>query len=97
MGRNTCDNLVKHSKHNSITLINRSSEKAEHLSKKYRVISKDISDLQQEIYMCDIMFVATGAQTPIVNKEEILNHFRRESKSQFQRKTFSTVSQMFSR
>ena len=69
MGRNTCDNLVKHSKHNSITLINRSSEKAEHLSKKYRVISKDISDLQQEIDMCDIMFVATGAQTPIVNKE----------------------------
>ena len=35
--------------------------------------------------------------TPIVNKEEILNHFRKKSQSQFQRKSFSTVSQMFSR
>ena len=39
MGRNTCENLVKHSKHNSITLINRSAEKAQNLSEKYSVIS----------------------------------------------------------
>ena len=69
MGRNTCENLVKHSKHNSITLINRSSEKAENLSKKYSVVSKDIADLQEEIDACDIMFVATGAQVPTVTQQ----------------------------
>lgn len=68
MGRNTCENLVKHSKHNSITLINRSSEKAENLSKKYSVVSKGISALQEEIDACDIMFVATGAQAPTVTQ-----------------------------
>lgn len=62
MGRNTCENLVKHSKPESITLINRSSEKAENLSKKYSVISRDISSLQEEIDACDILFVSTGAQ-----------------------------------
>ena len=69
MGRNTCENLVKHSKHNSITLINRSSEKAENLSKKYSVVSKVISELQEEIDACDIMFVATGAKAPTVTKQ----------------------------
>ena len=69
MGRNTCENLVKHSKHNSITLINRSSEKAENLSKKYSVVSKEISALQEEIDACDIMFVATGAHAPTVTQQ----------------------------
>ncbi len=62
MGRNTCENLVKHSKPKSITLINRSSEKSENLSKKYSVISKDIICLQDEIDACDILFVSTSAQ-----------------------------------
>jgi len=29
IGRNTCENLVKHSKHEQITLINRTKDKAE--------------------------------------------------------------------
>tara|TARA_Y100000589_G_C27194589_1_gene646217 strand:+ start:3451 stop:4722 length:1272 start_codon:yes stop_codon:yes gene_type:complete len=66
MGRNTCENLVKHSKPRSITLINRSSEKAENLSNKYSVISKDISCLQDEIDACDILFVSTSAKQHII-------------------------------
>ena len=66
MGRNTCENLVKHSKHNSITLINRSAEKAQNLSEKYSVISKDIANLQDELNASDIAFVATGAQVPTI-------------------------------
>jgi glutamyl-tRNA reductase len=31
IGRNTCENLVKHTKHEQITLINRTKEKAEKL------------------------------------------------------------------
>lgn len=69
MGRNTCENLVKHSKHNSITLINRSVEKAENLSEKYSVVSKDIQNLQSELDASDIMFVATGSPTPTITKE----------------------------
>ena len=66
MGRNTCENLVKHSKHNSITLINRSAEKAQNLSEKYSVICKDIANLQEELNTSDIAFVATGAQVPTI-------------------------------
>lgn len=69
MGRNTCENLVKHSKHDKITLINRSSEKAEFISKKYSVESKDFSLLQGEIDACDILFVSTGAQVHTVTAE----------------------------
>ena len=73
MGRNTCENLVKHSNPESITLINRSSEKAENLSKKYSVISRDISSLQEEIDACDILFVSTGAQ-----QHTVTNMLKRE-------------------
>lgn len=69
MGRNTCENLVKHSKHSSITLINRNVERAEVLGHKYKVVSKGISELQTEIEDCDILFVATGAQYHTVTKQ----------------------------
>ncbi|MFN7043894.1 MAG: glutamyl-tRNA reductase [Flavobacterium sp.] len=72
IGRNTCENLVKHTKHEHITLINRTKEKAEKLAKKLHVIVKDYSDLQLEIQKADVVVVATGAQNPTVDKA-ILN------------------------
>lgn len=72
IGRNTCENLVKHTKHEQITLINRTKDKAEKLAKKLDVIVKDYTDLQTEIRKADVMIVATSAQNPTVDKA-ILN------------------------
>lgn len=72
IGRNTCENLVKHTKHEQITLINRTKDKAERLARKLDVIVKDYSDLQLEIQKADVLVVATGAQNPTVDKA-ILN------------------------
>jgi glutamyl-tRNA reductase len=72
IGRNTCENLVKHTKHEHITLINRTKDKAERLARKLNVIVKDYTDLQLEIQKADVVIVATGAQNPTVDKA-ILN------------------------
>jgi len=72
IGRNTCENLVKHTKHDHITLINRTKDKAEKLAKKLDLIVKDYADLQLELQKADIVVVATGAQNPTIDKA-ILN------------------------
>ena len=72
IGRNTCENLVKHSKNEHITLINRTKDKAEKLAGKLNLIVKDYADLQLEIQKADVVVVATGAQNPTVDKA-ILN------------------------
>lgn len=68
IGRNTCENLVKHTKHDQITLINRTKDKAEKLAKKLNLLVKDYADLQVEIQKADVLVVATGAQNPTVDK-----------------------------
>jgi glutamyl-tRNA reductase len=72
IGRNTCENLVKHTKHEQITLINRTKDKAEKIAKKLNVIVRDYSDLQLELQKADVVVVATGAQNPTIDKA-ILN------------------------
>ena len=72
IGRNTCENLVKHTKHEQITLINRTKDKAERLARKLNVIVKDYADLQLELQKADVVVVATGAQNPTIDKA-ILN------------------------
>lgn len=68
IGRNTCENLVKHSKNEQITLINRTKDKAERLARKLNVVVKDYADLHLELQNADIVVVATGAQNPTVDK-----------------------------
>lgn len=72
IGRNTCENLVKHTKHNQITLINRTKETAEKIARKLHVIVKDYVDLPIEIQKADVLVVATGAQNPTIDAE-VLN------------------------
>ena len=71
IGRNTCENLVKHTRNNHITLVNRTKDKAEKIAGKFNLIVKDYADLQAEIRNTDILIVATGAQNPTVSKELI--------------------------
>ncbi len=68
IGRNTCENLVKHTKNEHITLINRTKTKAEAIAGKFNLLVKDYANLQEEINASDILIVATGAQNPTVDK-----------------------------
>ncbi|THV61127.1 glutamyl-tRNA reductase [Flagellimonas alvinocaridis] len=68
IGRNTCENLIKHSNNHHITLINRTRAKAEDIAGKFHLTVKDYGDLQTEIRKADILVVATGAQLPTVSK-----------------------------
>ncbi len=71
IGRNTCENLIKHTKNPHITLINRTKDKAERIAGKFNLTVKDYGDLQTEIRKADVLVVATGAQLPTISKELI--------------------------
>jgi len=71
IGRNTCENLIKHTKNSKITLINRTKDKADKIAGKFDLIVKNYGDLQTEIRNSDVLIVATGAQTPTISKELI--------------------------
>lgn len=71
IGRNTCENLVKHTKNTSITLINRTRERAEQLAGKFDIEVKDYADLPVEIRKTDVLVVATGAEKPTIAKSLI--------------------------
>ena len=71
IGRNTCENLVKHTNNTHITLINRTKDKAEKIAGKFNLLVKDYCDLQAEILKSDILIVATGAQHATITKDLI--------------------------
>ncbi|WP_269226793.1 glutamyl-tRNA reductase [Flavobacterium eburneipallidum] len=68
IGKNTCENLVKHTKNEHITLVNRTKSTAEIVAGKLNVIVKDYADLQEELQKADVLVVATGAQNPTIDK-----------------------------
>lgn len=71
IGRNTCENLVKHTKNEHITLINRTKEKAEKIAGKLNLIVKEYENLEAELQTTDILVVATGANTPTISNENL--------------------------
>lgn len=68
IGRNTCENLVKHTANKQITLINRTKDKAEEIAGRFDLVVKDYAQLEEEIAQADILIVATGAQLPTISK-----------------------------
>lgn len=69
IGRNTCENLIKHAPNNHITLINRTSEKANQIAGKFDLTVKPLGDIAAEIRETDILIVATGSNTYTVSEE----------------------------
>lgn len=69
IGRNTCENLVKHTKNDHIILINRTKDKAEKVAGKFNLIVKDYDVLPLEIPKSDVLVVATGAQVPTIDED----------------------------
>jgi len=68
IGRNTCENLVKHTKNDHIILINRTKDKAEKIAGKFNLIVKDYDLLPLEIPKADVLVVATGASNPTIDE-----------------------------
>lgn len=73
IGRNTCENLVKHTKNDHITLINRTRDKAVEIAGKFNLIVKDFEDLEEEVGKADVLIVATGASSPTISKSILKN------------------------
>lgn len=69
IGRNTCENLVKHTSNKHITLINRTRATAEEIAGKFELNVKGYEELQTEIRKADVLIVATGAPKPTITKE----------------------------
>jgi glutamyl-tRNA reductase len=74
IGRNTCENLIKHTQNKQITLINRTKDRAERIAGKFDLVVRDYAQLEEEIAGTDIMIVATGAQNPTVSKNLIVTN-----------------------
>ncbi|TRW22620.1 glutamyl-tRNA reductase [Flavobacterium zepuense] len=72
IGRNTCENLVKHTKNDHIVLINRTREKAEKVAGKFNLVVKDYDLLPLEVPKADVLVVATGAQLPTIDKDMLV-------------------------
>ena len=73
IGRNTCENLVKHSGNNRITLINRTLQKAKKVSDKLDLKLRNYEDLPEVLKETDILIVATGAKNPTITQDMLPN------------------------
>lgn len=72
IGKDTCGNLLKHMNNRSLTLVNRTIEKAESLANKYNIQFQPIEKLNQEVDKAEVIIVATGASKPTLT----LDHFK---------------------
>ena len=54
IGRNTCENLIKHTQNEHITLINRTKEKAQEIAARFHVLVKDFDTLERELTQTDV-------------------------------------------
>ncbi len=72
IGRNTCENLLKHIENPKITLLNRTISKAEEIAKTFNLEVKEYSELTSQVNESDVVIVATGASQPILNKEDLI-------------------------
>ena len=73
IGRNTCKNLVDYLPTRSITLINRSLDKAQELAQELKLKYATLEELSQEIDKADIILVATNSPEPTILKDHLLN------------------------
>lgn len=71
IGKNTCENLMKHTENKKVVLINRTEAKAEQIAFKYHIESKSIEDLPNEIAQSDVIIVSTSADEATIKLSDI--------------------------
>lgn len=70
IGKITCQNLVNSGVRNFV-ILNRNRTRAETLAARYHLKVADMARLQDEVAQADIVFVATGADQPILRAEHL--------------------------
>mgnify|MGYP000356726358 CR=1 FL=1 len=80
IGETTLKNLYENYKTGRITIINRTKSKAEALAKGMNIRVADMSELNEEVELADIVIVATGAQTPTLQLDDLSNAITAEKK-----------------
>ena len=73
IGRNVCENLVRHIPVGNVRILNRSVEKAMILAEKYQIDVFGEDTLIPSIEMSNVLIVATGASSPTVLPQMIPN------------------------
>lgn len=71
IGSNTCKNLVDYLPGTSVTVMNRTVEKAVELAQRYSLSYDKMENLQENINTADIILVATNAEEPIIRTEHL--------------------------
>ncbi|BAV94571.1 glutamyl-tRNA reductase [Ichthyobacterium seriolicida] len=71
MGKNTCENLVKHTTCKSIKLYNRTVENAEKFAGKMKLDLVDPKDITEQINLADILIVSTSSTVPLITVNDI--------------------------
>ena len=72
IGKNTCKNVLEYTSNKSITLVNRTLEKAVDFEQNHNIVSvADFSNLTQEIHNTDILIVSTGSSSHTVTKDNL--------------------------
>lgn len=72
MGKHTCKNLAEYTRNESVTLINRTEEKAVEFVKEHPSIKKaDYANLTQEVANADVLIVSTGSDKPTITREHV--------------------------
>ncbi len=71
IGSNTCKNIVDYLPGTSVTVMNRTNERAAELAAQYSLAYESYEKLQANIDLADIILVATSAEEPIIRKENI--------------------------
>ncbi|MDT7832908.1 glutamyl-tRNA reductase [Flavobacteriaceae bacterium S356] len=72
MGKHTCKNLAEYTRNKSVTLINRTEEKATAFVKEHPSICKStIENLKEEVQKADVLIVSTGSDKPTITKDHV--------------------------
>ena len=75
MGKHTCKNLAEYTQNKSVSLINRTEDKAIEFVKEHPSIKKaKYENLNKEIASTDVLIVSTGASKATIKKEHVLTN-----------------------
>lgn len=74
IGKNTCENLIKHINNPNITVLNRTFSKAQEVAQTFNLKVANYEQMQEQVINSDIVIVATGASKPIITKKDLLSN-----------------------
>ncbi len=74
IGSNTCKNLSDYLPTATVTIMNRSAEKASEIATAHNVTTAAISEMEDQLHQADVIIVATNAIAPIVTPANLLQN-----------------------